>query len=59
MAKDDLIEVDGIVTATLPNHQFTVDIGNGHTITAVVSGKLRMNFIRILLGDKVTVCLSP
>ena len=59
MAKDDMIENEGIVIATLPDQQFTVDIGNGHTITATVSGKLRMNFIKILLGDKVTVIMSP
>lgn len=59
MAKDDVIEIEGIVTDTLPNQQFTVDIGNGHTITAVLSGKLRMNFIRVVRGDKVTVQMSP
>lgn len=59
MAKEDMIEIEGIVTKALPNQQFTVDIGSGHTITAVVSGKLRMNFIKILPGDKVTVQMSP
>jgi len=59
MPKGDLIEIEGIVTKTLPNQQFHVDIGNGHTITAIISGKLRMNFIKILLGDKVTVQMSP
>ena len=59
MAKDDVIEIEGIVTDALPNAMFTVDIGNGHTILAHISGKLRMNFIRILPGDKVTVQMSP
>ena len=59
MAKDDVIEIEGVVTATLPNQRFTVDIGNGHTITATLAGKLKMNFIRIVLGDKVTVQMSP
>ena len=59
MAKDDVIELEGIVTDALPNAMFSVDIGNGHTILAHISGKLRMNFIRILPGDKVTVELSP
>ena len=55
MAKDDMIEVEGVVTESLPNTTFHVDIGNGHIILAHISGKLRMNFIRILPGDKVTV----
>ena len=59
MAKDDVIEIEGIVTDALPNAMFTVDIGNGHTILAHISGKLRMNFIKILPGDKVTVQMSP
>ena len=59
MAKDDVIELEGIVTESLPNTMFQVDIGNGHTILAHISGKLRMNFIRILPGDKVTVQMSP
>ena len=59
MAKSDMIEVEGVVVASLPNTTFQVDIGNGHTILAHISGKLRMNFIRILPGDKVTVELSP
>ena len=54
MAKDDVIEIEGIVVDALPNAMFTVDIGNGHTILAHISGKLRMNFIKILPGDKVT-----
>ena len=48
MAKDDVIEIEGIVTDNLPNAMFNVDIGNGHKILATISGKLRMNFIRIL-----------
>ena len=59
MAKSDLIEVGGVVVESLPNTTFQVDIGNGHTILAHISGKLRMNFIRILPGDKVTVEMSP
>ena len=59
MAKDDMIEVEGVVVESLPNTTFQVDIGNGHTILAHIYGKLRMNFIRILPGDKVTVEMSP
>ena len=59
MSKQDMIEVGGTVTEALPNATFKVDIGNGHTILAHISGKLRMNFIRILPGDKVTVEMSP
>lgn len=59
MAKDDMIELEGVVTESLPNTTFRVDIGNGHVILAHISGKLRMNFIRILPGDKVTVQMSP
>ena len=59
MAKSDMIEVEGVVVESLPNTTFQVDIGNGHTILAQMSGKLRMNFIRILPGDKVTVEMSP
>ena len=59
MAKDDVIEIEGIVTDNLPNAMFNVDIGNGHTVLANISGKLRMNFIRILPGDKVTIQMSP
>ena len=59
MAKSDMIAVEGVVVESLPNTTFQVDIGNGHTILAHISGKLRMNFIRILPGDKVTVELSP
>ena len=59
MAKDDVIELEGTVVESLPNTSFRVDIGNGHTILAHISGKLRMNFIRILPGDKVTIQMSP
>ena len=59
MAKSDMIEVEGVVVESLPNTTFQVDIGNRHTILAHISGKLRMNFIRILPGDKVTVEMSP
>lgn len=59
MVKEEAIEVEGTVTETLPNAMFHVELENGHTILAHVSGKIRMNFIRILPGDKVTVELSP
>lgn len=59
MAKGDVIELEGTVVESLPNTTFRVDIGNGHVILAHISGKLRMNFIRILPGDKVTVQMSP
>ena len=59
MAKDDVIELEGTVVESLPNTTFRVDIGNGRIILAHISGKLRMNFIRILPGDKVTVQMSP
>lgn len=59
MAKSDVIEVEGTVVESLPNTTFQVDIGNGHMILAHISGKLRMNYIRILPGDKVTVELTP
>ena len=59
LAKDDVIELEGIVVDALPNAMFSVDIGKGHTILAHISGKLRMNFIKILPGDKVTVQMSP
>ena len=59
MAKDDVIELEGIVTDALPNAMFKVNIGGGHTILAHISGKLRMNYIKILPGDKVTVQMSP
>ena len=59
MAKDDVIEIEGIVVESLPNTTFRVDIGGGKIILAHISGKLRMHFIRILPGDKVTIELSP
>jgi translation initiation factor IF-1 len=59
LAKDDVIELEGTVVEALPNTMFKVDIGKGHIILAHISGKLRMNFIRILPGDKVTVQMSP
>jgi len=59
LAKEDVIEVEGTVVETLPNAMFQVELENGHKILAHISGKLRMNFIRILPGDKVTVELSP
>ena len=59
MAKYDMIEVEGTVVEEMPNTTIQVDIGNGHTILAHISGKLRINFIRILPGDKVTVEMSP
>lgn len=59
MSKKDVIEVDGTVVEALPNAMFKVMLENDHEILAHVSGKLRMNFIRILPGDKVTVELSP
>lgn len=59
MAKDDVIELEGVVTESLPNATFKVQLPNGHIILAHISGKLRMNFIRILPGDKVTVEMSP
>lgn len=59
MAKEDMIEVEGTVLEPLPNAMFTVELSNGHKVLAHVSGKIRMNFIRILPGDKVTVELSP
>jgi len=59
LAKSDVIEIEGKVLESLPNAQFTVELTNGHKILAHISGKLRMNFIRILPGDKVTVEISP
>ncbi len=59
MAKKDVIVVDGVITETLPNAMFRVKLDNGHEILAHVSGKMRMHFIRILVGDKVQVEISP
>ena len=58
MAKDDVIEVDGIVTEALPNATFKVELENGHQVLAHISGKLRMHYIKILPGDKVKLELS-
>ena len=59
MSKTDDIEVEGTVTDSFPNAMFEVQLENGHKILAHISGKLRMNYIRVLPGDKVTVELSP
>ncbi|MDR1012724.1 MAG: translation initiation factor IF-1 [Lactobacillales bacterium] len=59
MAKEDMIEIEGLVVDTLPNAMFTVELENGHKILATVSGKIRKNYIRILTGDKVTIEMSP
>lgn len=59
MSKQDVIEVEGKVLEALPNAMFQVELENGHTVLAHVSGKIRMNFIRILPGDKVTIELTP
>lgn len=59
MAKEDVIEVQGVVRETLPNAMFRVELETGHKILAHISGKMRMHFIRILPGDRVTVELSP
>jgi translation initiation factor IF-1 len=59
MAKEDHIEMPGVVIETLPNTMFRVKLENGHIITAHISGKMRKNYIRILTGDKVTVQMTP
>ena len=59
MSKEDVIEIEGTVIEALPNAMFQVELANGHKILAHVSGKLRMNYIRIVPGDKVTVEMSP
>ena len=59
MSKDDVIEVEGTVLEKLPNAMFQVELENGHKILAHISGKLRMNFIKILPGDKVLIEMSP
>ena len=59
MARDDVIEVEGKVIEKLPNATFKVQLENGHVILAHISGKLRMNFIRIIPGDKVLIEMSP
>ena len=59
MSKADVIEIEGVVVEKLPNAMFQVELENGHKVLAHISGKLRMNYIRILPGDKVTIELSP
>lgn len=59
MGKQGPIKVDGVITETLPNATFNVSLENGHQVLAHISGKMRMNFIKILVGDRVTVELSP
>lgn len=59
MSKEDVIEVEGIVVEKLPNATFQVELENGHKVLAHISGKLRMNYIRILPGDRVTMEMSP
>lgn len=59
MSKEDVIEIEGTVIEALPNANFQVELANGHKILAHVSGKLRMNYIRIVPGDRVTVEMSP
>ena len=59
MSKEDVIEMQGVVKESLPNAQFVVELESGHTINAHLSGQLRMNFIRILPGDRVTLEMSP
>mgnify|MGYP000660493148 CR=1 FL=1 len=59
MSKEDVIEVEGTVLEALPNAMFQVELQNGHKVLAHISGKLRMNFIKILPGDRVTLELSP
>ena len=59
MAKDDVIKVDGVVKELLPNTMFKVELPTGHTVNAHISGKMRLNFIRILPGDAVTLEMSP
>jgi len=59
MAKQGPITMDGVITETLPNAMFRVKLDNGHEIIAVISGKMRMHYIKILVGDKVTVEMSP
>ena len=59
MSKEDVIEVEGVVVESLPNTEFRVELENGHKVLAHISGKLRMNYIKILPGDKVKLELSP
>ena len=59
MAKEENLEMDGVVIDTLPNTMFRVELENGHVVTAHISGKMRKNYIRILTGDKVKVEITP
>lgn len=59
MSKEDVIEFDGVVEEVLPNTTFKVRLSNGHLITAYISGKLRLHYIKILAGDKVRIEMSP
>ena len=59
MAKEEAIQMEGVVTETLPNTMFRVELENGHVVTAHISGKMRKHYIRILTGDKVTIQLTP
>ena len=59
MPKEEALQLDGVVTETLPNTTFRVKLDNGHIVTAHISGKMRKNYIRILTGDRVTVELTP
>lgn len=59
MAKDDVIKVEGVIKELLPNTRFKVELENGHSVTAHISGKMRLNFIRILPGDTVLMEMSP
>ena len=59
MAKEDVIEMEGVIVDTLPNTMFRVELENGHMVTAHISGKMRKHYIRILTGDKVKVEMTP
>lgn len=59
MSKDDVIETEGVIVEALPNASFKVKLSNGHIITAYISGKLRMNYIKIIPGDRVKLEMSP
>jgi translation initiation factor IF-1 len=59
MAKEEAIQMEGVVTETLPNTMFRVELENGHTVIAHISGKMRKHYIRIMTGDQVTVELTP
>lgn len=59
MSKDEVIEAEGVITEALPNATFKVRLSNGHIITAYISGKLRMNYIKIIPGDTVSIAMSP